>query len=290
MSKSQKRTSLVMLAPALLLLSVCLLTPIFSGLYMSFEHTALSGETSFVGFENYRLLLFEGQRILTNLRISLSYVIANIFLTIPFAYAIALLVTRNNRFARFFRSLYLIPWICAPVVSTLMVRSMLDPEMGIIHLLVKYFAGGDVYILNNASYALLVMILHSFWRSCPFIMLFLSAGMSTIPNELYEAATIDGAGKVKSFFYLTLPLTSNQLCIGVLMVTIWTLQDSESVYALTKGGPGYATETLAVRLFKSAFVNFDLNNGAVIGILLILLSLLFMILYLKVLLKGDLYG
>lgn len=286
----QKRTSLVMLMPALLILGVFLLIPIVSGIYMSLEQTALSGETQFVGFENYRLLLSEGQRIATNFRVSLSYVIANILLTIPFAYLIAILVTRNSALARFFRSLYLIPWICAPVVSTLMVRSMLDPEMGIIHLMVKYFSGGDVYILNNASYALLVMVLHSFWRSCPFIMLFLSAGMSTIPNEFYEAATIDGAGKIKSFFYLTLPLTSNQLCIGVLMVTIWTIQDSESVYALTKGGPGYSTETLAVRLFKSSFVNFDLNSGAVIGILLILLSLIFMTLYLKVLLKGDLYG
>ncbi|MGE4454752.1 MAG: carbohydrate ABC transporter permease [Sphaerochaeta sp.] len=286
----QKRTSLVMLTPALLILGVFLLIPIVSGIYMSLEQTALSGETQFVGFKNYRLLLSEGQRIATNFRVSLSYVVANILLTIPFAYLIAILVTRNSALARFFRSLYLIPWICAPVVSTLMVRSMLDPEMGIIHLMVKYFSGGDVYILNNASYALLVMVLHSFWRSCPFIMLFLSAGMSTIPNEFYEAATIDGAGKIKSFFYLTLPLTSNQLCIGVLMVTIWTIQDSESVYALTKGGPGYSTETLAVRLFKSSFVNFDLNSGAVIGILLILLSLIFMTLYLKVLLKGDLYG
>jgi len=287
---SNKRTSLVMLLPALLILSVFLFIPIVSGLYMSLEQTSLSGERQFVGLENYRLLLFEGQRIFTNLRVSLSYVLANIFLTIPFAYLIALLVTKNNGLARFFRSLYLIPWICAPVVSTLMVRSMLDPEMGIIHLAVKYLSGGDVFILNNSLYALLVMIFHSFWRSCPFIMLFLSAGMSTIPNEFYEAAKIDGAGKIKSFFHLTLPLTSNQLCIGVLMVTIWTIQDSESVYALTKGGPGYSTETLAVRLFKSSFVNFDLNAGAVIGILLITLSLVFMILYLKILLKGDLYG
>jgi len=287
---SNKRTSLVMLLPALLILSVFLFMPIFRGLSMSLEQTSLSGERQFVGLENYRLLLFEGQRIFTNLRVSLSYVLANIFLTIPFAYLIALLVTKNNGFARFFRSLYLIPWICAPVVSTLLVRSMLDPEMGIIHLAVKYLSGGDVFILNNSLYALLVMILHSFWRSCPFIMLFLSAGMSTIPNEFYEAAKIDGAGKIKSFFHLTLPLTSNQLCIGVLMVTIWTIQDSESVYALTKGGPGYSTETLAVRLFKSSFVNFDLNAGAVIGILLIALSLVFMILYLKILLKGDLYG
>jgi len=285
-----RRTSAVMLLPAFIILSVFLFIPIVSGIYMSLEQTSLSGERQFVGLENYRLLLFEGQRIITNFRISLSYVLANICITIPFAYLIALAVTKNSRLARFFRSLYLIPWICAPVVSTLMVRSMLDPEMGIIHLVVKYLSGGDVFILNNALYALLVMIAHSFWRSYPFIMLFLSAGMSTIPIEFYEAAKIDGAGKIARFFQLTLPLTSNQLCIGVLMVTIWTIQDSESVYALTKGGPGYSTETLAVRLFKSSFVNFDLNTGAVIGILLITLSLIFMILYLKVLLKGDLYG
>ncbi|MCH3918372.1 MAG: sugar ABC transporter permease [Spirochaetia bacterium] len=256
---------------------------------MSLEKTSLSGATSFVGLLNYSQLFHEGNRFFTNLKISLIYVLSNICLTIPMAYATALLITKDSGLSRFFRSLYLIPWISAPVVSTLMVRSMLDPDMGLIHLIVKFFAGHDVYILNNGRYALIVMILHSFWRSFPFIMLFLAAGMSTIPNEFYEAAKIDGAGKVKSFFYLTLPLTANQLCIGVLMVTIWTLQDSESVYALTKGGPGYSTETLAVRLFKSSFVNFDLNIGAAIGMILILISLVFMSLYLKVLLKESIY-
>jgi multiple sugar transport system permease protein len=205
------------------------------------------------------------------------------------AYMTALLITRKNIFARFFRSLYLLPWITAPVVSTLMVRTMLDPDIGIIHLIIKGIFKKEILLLNDGSLALVVIILHSFWRSFPYIMLFLSAGISTIPDEMYEAARVDGAGKLRSFFSLTLPLTLNQLGIGVLMVTIWTLQDSESVYALTRGGPGYATETIAVRLFKSSFVNFDLNAGATMGVILILISLIFMLMYFKSLMCGDIY-
>jgi ABC-type sugar transport system permease subunit len=120
-------------------------------------------------------------------------------------------------------------------------------------------------------------------------MLFLAAGITAISDELYEAARVDGAGKLKAFFSLTVPMTLNQLGISVLMVTIWTLQDSESVYALTGGGPGYATENIAVRVFKASFVNFDLNTGAALCIVLILLSLIFMFLYFKSLMRGDIY-
>ncbi|MFA6774765.1 MAG: sugar ABC transporter permease [Sphaerochaetaceae bacterium] len=285
----QKRTPLYMLLPVLVLMVIFLLVPICKGIVMTLESTSLSGETSFVGFRNFIGLFTEGDRMRMNLSITLKYVVADIVLTIPVAYLVALLVVRKGKMAKFFRSLYLIPWISAPVVSTLMVRSMLDSEIGIIHIMVRHIVGHDVLILNNSTLALLVLILHSFWRSYPFIMLFLSAGMSTIPNEYYEAAHIDGANKRDCFFRITLPLTANQLCIGILMVTIWTIQDSESIFALTKGGPGNSTETLAVRLFKSSFVNFDLNQGAVIGFILVVITLLFMFLYVKVLLRGDLY-
>lgn len=285
----KNRTPFMMLLPAIVLLIVFLLVPICQGLTMCFQKTELSGETVFVGLRNFKELFSEKTRFWTNLSLTLRYVLSVVILTIPVAYLIALLVTKNTAMARFFRSLYLIPWICAPVISTLMVRSMLDPDIGIISFIVRKLSGKEILILNDASYAFLVLVLHSFWRSCPFIMLFVSAGMSTIPTEYYEAAKIDGAGKWACFFRLTVPLTANQLCIGVLMVTIWTIQDSESIYALTKGGPGYSTETLAVRLFKSSFVNFDLNSGAVIGVILVLMSLVFMALYAKVLLKGDLY-
>lgn len=216
-------------------------------------------------------------------------IICNILLVIPMSYGTALLITRKSRMARFFRSIYLLPWIIAPVVSTMMVRTMLNGDVGLIQIIIRAITHKENLLLTKANTALMVMIFHSFWRSFPYIMLFLAAGISTIPDELYEAARVDGAGKVYSFFSLTVPLTLNQLGISVLMVTIWTLQDSESVYALTGGGPGYATENIAVRVFKASFVNFDLNTGAALCIVLILLCLIFMFLYFKSLMRGDMY-
>jgi multiple sugar transport system permease protein len=114
-------------------------------------------------------------------------------------------------------------------------------------------------------------------------MLFIAAGLTTIPPEIYEAATIDGAGKWKQFLTMTLPMLKNHLFIVTLMVTNATLQSSESIYALTKGGPGYNTETIAVRMFKNAFVYNELRTGAAFGILLLLIAVIFIFLYRKVL-------
>jgi multiple sugar transport system permease protein len=285
----KKLTPIVMLLPVLVLLVIFLVVPIVTGLAMSFQHTSFSGVSRFVGFDNYLRFVREGERFYTNLKVTLIYVTVDIILVIPMSYGAALLITRKNRFARFFRTIYLLPWITAPVVSTLMVQTLLDSQTGLVFFIMKLITKREILPLMYGGSALAVLIIHSFWRSFPYIMLFLAAGISTISDELYEAARVDGAGKIRSFFSLTLPMTMNQLGISVLMVTIWALQDSESVYALTGGGPGYSTETIAVRLFKNSFVNFDLNMGSAMGVILILLSLVFMFMYMKSLMRGDIY-
>jgi multiple sugar transport system permease protein len=285
----KKAVPYFMILPSLVLLVVFLLFPILTGFAMAFQRTSFAGVTRFVGLDNYIQLIREGGRFFNNIRVSLTYVCCNILLVIPMSYGTALLITRKSRMARFFRSIYLLPWIIAPVVSTMMVRTMLNGEVGLIQIIIRAITHKENLLLTRGNTALMVMIFHSFWRSFPYIMLFLAAGISSIPDELYEAARADGAGKLRSFFSLTVPMTSNQLGISVLMVTIWTLQDSESVYALTGGGPGYATENIAVRVFKASFVNFDLNTGAALCIVLILLSLIFMFLYFKALMRGDVY-
>jgi multiple sugar transport system permease protein len=285
----KKAVPYFMILPSLVLLVVFLLFPILTGFAMAFQRTSLAGVTRFVGLDNYIQLIREGGRFFNNIRVSLTYVCCNILLVIPMAYGTALLITRKSRMARFFRSIYLLPWIIAPVVSTMMVRTMLNGEVGLIQIIIRAITHKENLLLTRGNTALMVMIFHSFWRSFPYIMLFLAAGISSIPDELYEAARADGAGKLRSFFSLTVPMTSNQLGISVLMVTIWTLQDSESVYALTGGGPGYATENIAVRVFKASFVNFDLNTGAALCIVLILICLVFMFLYFKALMRGDVY-
>ncbi|GHU67333.1 putative ABC transporter permease protein YurN [Spirochaetia bacterium] len=285
----KKSTPYIFILPAVLLIAGFLLFPVLTGFAMAFQKTSLAGVTRFAGFENFIQLLSEGGRFFTNIRVSVTYAVSNIILVIPMSYGAALLITRKNSFARFFRSIYLLPWIIAPVVSTMMVRTMLNGDIGLIQIIIKAITHKENLLLANGNTALLVMIFHSFWRSFPYIMLFLAAGISSISDELYEAARVDGAGKIRSFFLLTVPMTLNQLGISVLMVTIWTLQDSESVYALTAGGPGYATENIAVRVFKASFVNFDLNMGAALCMVLVLISLIFMFLYFKSLMRGDIY-
>jgi len=252
-----------------------------TGLVMSFYKTSLSGVTNFVGIKNYWLLLTEG-RFLNNLRLSMVYVAGNICISLPIAYAMAMIITSKFRGASFLRGVFLLPWVVAPIVSAVLFRSLVDPTFGPLSLLVEKFSGQQQVILADPIGSMAIVILHSVWRSLPFMTLFLAAGMAMIPKELYEAAMVDGASKWKQFFTLTFPLTKIHLVIVLLTITLWTLQDAETVYAMTEGGPGYSTEVLAVRLFKESFINFDLNSGATMGILLLLVGFIFMIIYTRV--------
>jgi len=266
------------LSPTILLIAIFLVSPMVTGLVMSFYKTSLSGITKFAGIQNYRFLLTEG-RFLTNLRLSLIYVMGNLVLSLPLAYCLALLITKKIRGASLLRGIFLLPWVVAPIVSAVLFRSLVDPTVGPISLLVEKISGEQHVFLTDPLLSMATIILHSVWRSLPFMTLFLAAGMAMIPKEIYESAMVDGAGKWTQFRALTLPLTKIHLAIVLLTITLWTLQDAETVYAMTEGGPGYSTEVIAVRLFKESFINFDLNGGATMGILLLLVGLVFMILY-----------
>jgi len=274
------------LLSATILLVGLLVLPFISGIAMSLQSMKLSGEVKWVGLGNF-LMLFRESRFATDVRNSLFYILGNILLSTPFAYGAALLISSKFKQAFVFRGIFLLPWIIAPVVSTVLFRTMVDPAMGPVAKMLSTMAGKQIIILSNANLALITVIVHSFWRSFPFIMLFLAAGMASIPDELYESAVVDGANGWKRFIHITVPLTSNQLGLSLLMVTIWTLHDAETIYAFTQGGPGYSTETLAVRLFKMSFINFDLNMGSTIGVILILISLVFMFFYLKLSIGKD---
>jgi multiple sugar transport system permease protein len=269
------------MSPTVLILLAFLMSPLFSGMVMSLYTTTLSGSTHWVGLSNYVLLLSEG-RFLNNLLLSVLYVLGNILLSLPLAYTLALLITRPGRMAVWFRSIFLLPWVVAPVVSSVLFRSLVEPDSGLFSYLLQLMTGRPHVILAEPFWALTTIVGHSVWRSLPFMTLFLAAGMTMIPRELYEAARVDGAGAWRQFCNLTLPLTRRHLFIVLLTVTLWTLQDTETVYALTEGGPGYSTEVTAVRLFKESFLNFDLNRGATLGGLLLAMGVIFMLAYARV--------
>jgi len=274
------------LLPGVILLIFFLALPLISGIYMSFQKISLAGISEFVGFQNYRLLVGE-ERFRNNLLLSVLYVAGNVGLSVPLAYAAALLITGKLRGTQFFRAIFLTPFIVTPVVSAILFRSMVDPSFGPITTLLEMITGKRYIILADSTLAMLTIIGHSFWRSFSFVMLFLAAGIATIPTEIYEAAKVDGAGAWARFRNVTFPLTKIHLAIVLLIITMWTVQDAETVYALTGGGPGYSTEVTAVRLFKDAFINFNLSYGATIGVFLLMLSAVFMVLYFNLMMRGG---
>ncbi len=267
-----------MLSPMLLLLAIFLISPMVTGLIMSLYKTSLSGTTTFVGLRNFKLLLTE-ERFLTNLRLTIIYVIGNISISLPLAYLLAMLITKKLRGATLLRGIFLLPWVVAPIVSTVLFRSLVDPAFGPLSLLLEKIAGRQIVMLADPFWAMGTIIFHSVWRSLPFMALFLASGMTMIPRETFEAARVDGAGRWRQFVSITFPLTKIHLIIILLTISLWTMQDAETIYAMTEGGPGYSTEVIAVRMFKESFINFNLNNGAAMGILLLLLGAIFMFAY-----------
>lgn len=265
------------MTPLVLCMIVFVVAPMLTGIRISFEDSG----GKFVGLHNYAVVLGE-PRFWKNVQLSLVYVICNVSMSIVLGFLAANLITQKSRSVSVLRPLYLIPWIIPPVSSSVLFRTLLDSNTGPVTQLLREITGKNIMILDQAGTALMAVILHNFWRSFPFAMLFLAAGLTMIPKDVYEAATIDGATPMKKFFYVTLPLVKNHLFIVILMITNWTLQDSESCYSLTKGGPGTSTEMVAVRLFKDSFVYFEINTGAVIGIVMLCISGIFAIIYSRV--------
>ncbi|NLT41287.1 MAG: sugar ABC transporter permease [Anaerolineae bacterium] len=283
---SRYRLPYLLLLPAVVVLVVFLAWPLGSIFYFSLRETPLGGASIFVGLDNFALLLSEN-RFLNNLAASLRYLVGVLALSVPLAYLAAILVSSRLRGAGIFRTVFMLPWIIAPVVSSILFRTMVDPYSGPITAALEWLTGEKFLFLVKPDLAVLSIVVHSAWRSFPFEMLLIAAGLTAISPELYDSAKVDGAGAWSQFRYVTLPLTRNQLFVAVLLITIWTLQDAEGVYSLTQGGPGYVTEVAGVRLFKEAFIYFNIGIGSAIGVVLILLSILFMILYLRVIGAGE---
>jgi multiple sugar transport system permease protein len=181
------------------------------------------------------------------------------------------------RIANFFRALFSMPLLISPIIVGLIWRYMYDPQYGIVYWLLglvgleKSFGG-----LTSSSTALLSVVIADVWNVAPFILLVVSAGLTVIPEELYEAARIDGAGPFRILFRITLPLISKVLAVVVMIRGTDAFRTFDIIYALTNGGPANSTSSLSIFTYKQAFENGELGYGMASSILtLIALVIIF---------------
>jgi ABC-type sugar transport system permease subunit len=240
-------------------IAVCVLSlvayPFGYAIYLSMTHKLVGLPPVFVGFENYIRLTFDGffQRAVYN---SFVFTFASVAFKLVFGVVMALVLTSNIRWRSFWTGVLLIPWVAPTVVSALNFLWMFDGSLGVLnHLLVRVFKilPQGVGWLSEPGMAMASVIAVNVWRGFPFFGISFLAGMKAIPGELYEAAAVDGANALQRFRHITLPGLKNIMIIVVLLSTIWTFNDFQIIYILTKGGPGGTTMVMPVFTYETAF-------------------------------------
>ena len=249
------RLGFLFVAPIVLLVLALVAYPFGYAMYLSLTRKYVGVPPVWVGFDNYVKLTWDGffQRAVAN---SFIFTFGSVAVKLLLGVAMALVLTSRIRFRSFFTGVLLIPWVAPTVVSALNFLWIYDYSLGVLnYLLVRVFRllPQGVGWLSEANTAMASVIAVNIWRGFPFFGISFLAGMKAIPAEMYEAAAVDGAGPLQRFWRVTLPGIKNIVIIVVLLSTIWTFNDFQIVYILTKGGPGGATQVIPVLTYEIAF-------------------------------------
>jgi multiple sugar transport system permease protein len=249
------RLGYLFVVPACVLVLALVAYPFCYAIYLSMTRKYVGVPAVFVGLENYVKLTFDGffQRAVAN---SFIFTFGSVAVKTVLGMAMALVLTSKIRFRSLFTGVLLIPWVAPTVVSALNFLWIFDYSLGVLNYLlvhVLHLLPRGVGWLSEPGTAMASVIAVNIWRGFPFFGISFLAGMKAIPAELYEAAAVDGAGVIQRFRYVTLPGLRNIVIIVLLLSTIWTFNDFQIVYILTKGGPGGATQVLPVFTYEMAF-------------------------------------
>ena len=200
---------------------------------------------------------------------SLIWTIASVFFQLVVAMAAALLLQQLAT-AQVFRAIFVLPWATPVVVGALAWKLLYQPDYGLINQTLSAVGLGSLKgaWLADPKTALAAVIVTNIWRGFPFIMVLLISGMASIPDELYEAASVDGASWAQSFRGITLPLLRPMLLTSTLLALIWTFNNFSLIYVMTGGGPAGATDILTTFVYKNAFSSFNFGYASALSMVL----------------------
>jgi multiple sugar transport system permease protein len=252
---SDRRIMLWFIMPTLFLLIVMNIFPLIYSLFLSFTNYSVIADAApeWVGIQNYQTILSD-QRFWGNFATTGRYALVSVALQTIIGFALALLLRSKFKGSGLVTTLILVPMMLSPIIVATFWKLMFNPSVGVFNYLLGYTnINTSPEWLGDPSLALLAIIIVDVWMWSPFVMLLCLAGLSAIPEYLYEAASIDRASAWFQFRRITLPQVMPLLLIAVLFRTIEAFKQFDLVMGLTGGGPGDATEAVSIRLYKLAF-------------------------------------
>lgn len=275
----------VLLAPTFLLLTVVILYPVGKLLWTSlFDLRLASGvPAAFVGLENFRFVYDDPvfwQTLWNTVLITVITVI-----TVPGALLVglglALLANLPFRMKWHVRLALLMPWALPLSFAGLIFAWFFHSEYGVVNDVLRRF-GFETYIwFNSENLAFFAICVAIVWKTSAFMGLIILAGLQTIPQSLYEAAAIDGAGRLRQFYEITLPLLKPSIVVALIFRTITAIQTFDIPYTMTRGGPGTSTTTLAMYIHQNTISYLDLGYGSALAVVMFVLSMAITAVYLR---------
>lgn len=278
MEAAQRRLGLTLAAPAIGYILVFLAFPLVYNLWISVTDAnganLITGRFTFNNFENYAVTVAD-PAFWNAARLSLIFTVVCLMLQYVIGFAFALFFRKPFPGNGPIRAILLVGWILPPVVTGTVFKWLFDSDYGVInHLLVTLgIVGGPVQWLTQGSTAMAAIIIANLWVGIPFNMLLLLSGLHLIDDTLYEAASVDGAGRWRQFWSITAPLMVPVSISVLLLGVINTYKVFDLIYTMTKGGPVDSTTTLPVYTYLETFSHFQFGNGAAASTLTMVLPL-----------------
>jgi multiple sugar transport system permease protein len=280
---------MLLVLPALVLFTVVILYPLLHSLWLGFLDKSLvyPGET-FVGLRN--LERFLRRDFLDVLEPTLIFTVGATLLPFLLGFAVALILNAPIRGRGALRGMFLLPWLIPSVVVSFLWMWIFNANYGVLNGFLRslgLISANVTWLGRNGGLAMAAVIIAKTWNTFPWLGLMLLAGLQTIPGELYEAASIDGANRWQRFIRITVPQLSGVIGIVLLLSFIWNFQHFEMLYVMTGGGPAGATTTFAVAVYQEAFDAYDLGRAGAVGIVWMALLSLIVLVYLRVAVRED---
>lgn len=269
-------TAFGFLLPSLVGVIGFLAIPVVLVIILSFFRWDLLTAPKFVGGANF-VNLFRYDRVGHSLLVTLYYVVLNIPVQTVIALGLALMLNRKLPAVGIFRVLYVAPYLATPVAMAVVWTWIFDPKVGAANTFLGLVGIHGPAWLASSAWAMPVVAFANIWQYAGYNMLFFLAGLQAIPKQLYEVADIDGASRVQQFFRITLPLLNPTMLFVLVTGVIGSFQVFDTVYVLTSGGPGEATNVINLRIYQSAFVGFRIGEACAMSVILFAIILIFTI-------------